>query len=104
MLENHAHKEDVIVVFFDERQSILNPPCYNYIALKEFLDQADPGQLKTGRPILVLLDDRRDHSVGDESMRNWESDKYARQPPEGDDIKRLVFDEGGLFTKLRENV
>ena len=104
VLENHAHKADVMDAFFDEPQSILNPPCYNYVALKEFLDRADPGHLKTKRPILALLDDRREHSGGDGSMRNWESDRYARQPPEGDDIKRLVFGEGGLFKKLRENV
>lgn len=104
MLENPASTTDLIDAFFDEHQSILNPPCYNYVALKEFLQQADLQHLTTGRPALALLDDRREHSGGDGSMRNWESDRYARQPPPGDNVQRLVFDEGGLFTKLRENV
>jgi hypothetical protein len=104
VLENPASTANLIDAFFDEHQSILNPPCYSYVALKEFMVQADLQHLSTSRPVLALLDDRREHSGGDGSMRNWESDRYARQPQSGDNVQRLVFDEGGLFTKLRENV
>jgi hypothetical protein len=104
VLENPASTADVIDTFFDEHESILNPPCYNYVALKEFMVKADLQHLTTSRPALALLDDRREHSGDDGSMRNWESDWYARQPQPGDNVQRLVFDEGALFTKLRENV
>jgi len=104
VLENPASTADLIDAFFDEHESILNPPCYNYVALKEFLVKADLQYLTTRTRNLALLDDRRDDSGGDGCMRNWESDRYARQPQPGDDVQRLVLDEGALFTKLRENV
>jgi hypothetical protein len=104
VLENPATTADLIEAFCDEHESILNPPCYNYVALKEFLHQADLQHLNTGRPVLALLDDRREQSGGDESMRNWESERYSRHPLAGDGVERLTFDEGGLFTKLKENV
>jgi hypothetical protein len=104
VLENPASTADLIDAFFDEHESILNPPCYNYVALKEFLVQADLQHLTTSRPALTLLDDRREDSGGDGSMRNWESDRYARQPLSGENVQRLVLDEGALFTKVRENV
>jgi hypothetical protein len=103
VLENPATTAQVVEAFCDEQESILNPPCYNYVALKEFLDQADVQHLATSRPVLALLDDRREQS-GNEAMRHWESDKYARQPLPGENVERLTFDEGGLFRKLKENV
>ena len=104
VLENPATTAALIEAFCDEQESILNPPCYNYVALKEFLRQADFQHLNSGRPVLALLDDRREMSGADESMRNWESDGYTRRPSEGDSVGRMSFNEGGLFTKLKENV
>lgn len=104
VLEEPEHKADLLKSFFDEDPNISNPPCYNYVALKEFLKRADPRQLNRSRPVLALIDDRRDHSGLDGSMRNWDSDDYALKRLEGHDTKRSVFDEGGLFRKLRENV
>jgi hypothetical protein len=104
VLENPASAADLIDAFFDKHESILNPPCYNFVALKEFLVKADFQHLTTRRPNLALLDDRREDSGGDGSMRNWESDQYARQPQPGNNVQRLVLDEGVLLTKLRENV
>jgi hypothetical protein len=104
VLENPASTADLIEAFFEEHDSILNPPYYNYVALKEFLAQADLQHLTTSKPALALLDDRREESGNDGSMRDWESDRYARQPPSGENVQRLVLDEGALFTKLRENV
>jgi hypothetical protein len=104
VLENPASNAELIDAFFDEHDSILSPPCYNYVALKEFLLKADLHHLITRRPILALLDDRREDSGADGSMRNWESDQYARYPQPGDDVQRLVLNEGALFAKLRENV
>jgi hypothetical protein len=103
-VEDPATTAKIIEAFFDEPESILDPPCYNFVALKEFLHQADFQNRATTRPILALLDDRRDQSGGHESMRNWESEKYARRPPKGDSVERLTLDEGRLFTKLKENV
>lgn len=104
VLENPATVADLFEAFFDEHQSILNPPCYNYVALKEFLSRADLHQLNARRPALALLDDRRELSGDEGSMRNWESDRYARQPSPGDSVERSVFDESGLLKKLKENV
>jgi hypothetical protein len=104
VLENPASTAALIEAFFDEHQSILNPPCYNYVRLKEFLQEADLQHLSTSGRVMALLDDRREDSGGDGSMRNWESDRYARQPPEGSNVARLAVDESALFTKLRENV
>jgi hypothetical protein len=103
LLENPASTEALLEVFFDEeRDDILNPRCYNYVALKDFLQRADLQQLTIGRPILALIDDRQEQT--DESNRNWESEKYARRPPRGHNVNRLVLDEGDLFRKLNENV
>lgn len=104
VLENPATTAALIEAFCDEHASILNPPCFNYVALKEFLQQADLQQLNTSRPILALLDDRQERSGSDELMRNWESETYVRQPRPGEDVNRLTFDERGLFLKLKENV
>ena len=107
VLENPATTQALIDAFCDpeDRPEILDPPCYNYMALKSFLRQADLQELVSGRAHLALLDDRRDHSGGDDySMRNWESERYTKQQLPGHDVKRLTLDEGGLFTKLKENV
>jgi hypothetical protein len=104
VLENPANTAALIEAFFDDQESLLNPPCYNFVALKEFLKPADLQHLTVSRPSLALLDDRREGSGGTESMRNWESDAYCRNPPEGVDVERNVFDEKGLFRKLKENV
>lgn len=104
VLENPATTAELIEALCDKKESILTPPCYNYVALREFLNQANLQHLNTRRPLLALLDDRREQSGSAGSMRDWESDRYARRPPPGDNVQRLVFDEGGLFTKLKENV
>jgi len=104
VLENPAATAQLIDAFFDEQESILDPPCYNFVALKEFLHQGDLQCLNIARPILALLDDRRDQPGGHGLMRDWDSEKYARLPPPGDSVERLTLDEGRLFTKLRENV
>jgi hypothetical protein len=104
VLENPGTTEQLIEAFCDEQESILNPPCYNEVALKDFLRKADLQDLNTARPVLALLDDRREQSGNDGSMRNWESDRYAREPLPGDCVERLIFDEGRLFLKLKEHV
>lgn len=83
---------------------MLKPPCYNCVALRNFLRQADLHNISTGRPKLALIDDRREVATGENSTRNWESQSYIRYPPPGDSIQRLALDEGELFKKLQENV
>lgn len=91
-LAPEAH-QTVIEAFFKELGSRLDPPQYKYVALRRFLEQADPDDLvgptapsRCSMP-LVLLDDRRDDTgwVGmdgeQHSARNWEG--YVSYPPAG---------------------
>ena len=85
--------QTVIDAFLQELSSRLDPPQYRYIALRQFLEQANPNDLTAQAPqsrynaASVLLDDRRDdtgwHGMDGEqhSARNW--DDYISYPPAG---------------------
>ena len=95
--------------------SRLDPPQYNYSALRDFLDQASEDDLRTApTPIqyarnIIVLDDRRDnsgwHDVGGHRhlARDWNS--YANgYPPPGENIQCMMLNPGDLYRKLLTKV
>ena len=95
--------------------SRLDPPQYNYSALRDFLAQASETDLRTApTPIqyarnIIVLDDRRDSSgwqdVGGHRhlARDWNS--YANgYPPPGENIQCLMLNPGDLYRKLLTKV
>lgn len=106
-----ANTMTLIQEFFDVQPSILDPPCFNFRALKMFLAIADFEEAKAASqsaPIsprkIALVDDRRDRMGGEELVRNWESETYSRRPPEGHDIFIEALDEVELYAHLLQKV
>lgn len=128
--------EDLVTSFLGFCASHLDPLCFNFEALENFLRLAEPNNLieatsATSLIRLALVDDRRDPTgiegvdqdldgwstadlaregllkIGDNRVRkfngqrrDWKSEKYARQPPRGDFVRREVLDEQSLYTRL----
>ena len=95
--------------------SRLDPPQYNYSALRDFLDQASENDLRTAPTPsqyarnIIVLDDRRDntgwHDVGGHRhlARDWNS--YANgYPPPGENIQCMMLNPGDLYRKLLTKV
>lgn len=103
-----AH-QTIIEAFFKQLGSRLDPPEYKYVALRKFLEQANPDDL-VAQPLplrhstpLVLLDDRRDDTGwlgmdGEQhSARNW--DGYASYPPAGSCQFTALMHAGQLYQR-----
>ncbi|MCJ1387324.1 hypothetical protein MMC18_000166 [Xylographa bjoerkii] len=103
-----------ITAFLHEQRSRLDPPDYNYVTLRAFLEQArdidlikDPPMAPDNR-IIALLDERRDPTgwldiFGDHHpARDWEG--YASQPPEGEHRPMLILNACDLYRNLQTSV
>ncbi|KAL9625601.1 MAG: hypothetical protein Q9160_000314 [Pyrenula sp. 1 TL-2023] len=106
-----ASTETLIQKFFKVQPSILDPPCFNFRALKTFLGMADFKEAKAtsqsapiSRRKVALVDDRRDRMGGEELVRNWDSETYSRRPPEGHEIFVEALDEVELYAHLLQKV
>lgn len=110
-----ANDGSMISTCINQVPSRLDPPQYNYSALRDFLDQASENDLRTApTPIqyarnIILLDDRRDnsgwHDVGGNRhlARDWNS--YAHgYPPPGENIQCMMLNPGDLYRKLLTKV
>ena len=133
--------QDFITTFLELGGSSLDPPCFNFEAVRDFLRQANAPQ--TNAPAtaqqdwrLALIDDRRDPAGIEEvevaarlepadmardglvrisgnrfrrfsgQRRDWESLKYAEQPPTGDSTSafRRLLTVQGLQDRLQTRV
>ena len=103
-----AH-QTIVEAFFKQLGSRLDPPQYKYVALRRFLEQANPDDLvaqslpsRHSMP-LVLLDDRRDDTgwLGmdgkQHSARNW--DGYVSYPPAGSCQFTAMMHAGQLYQR-----
>ena len=112
-LAPEAH-QTIIDAFFKELASWLDPPQYKYIALRNFLEQANPNDLIASAPPsryispVVLLDDRRDDTgwLGTDgeqhSARNWDS--YVSYPPVGSCQYTALMHAGELYQRQLASV
>ena len=106
--------QSIVSIFLKEQKSGLDPPQYNYTALRLFLEKANEGDLLQNPPTsqnsthVALVDDRcdrtgwQDISKQHHSARNW--DIYARNPPSGDCQQLYLLNAGDLYRRFRTNV
>lgn len=110
VVENPTDTRTIVDAFLDIRKGALDPPEFSHEALEEFLYKGDLRFLATSTSPtihpekLAFLDDRRDETGGPELTRNWESEKYARYPPEGHDDFTKALSVRDLYKKLKEKV
>ena len=106
--------QTIISAFLEEQSSRLDPPQYNWTALRSFLEAAGnvtwsdvPSSPSQNAP-LALLDDRRDDTGWQDingaqhSARNW--DEYAEYPPPGESRVSGLFSPGELYRKQLRSV
>ena len=106
--------QTVVTAFLQEQSSRLDPPQFNYTALRDFLGAAGnvvwssiPSLPQHNAP-LALLDDRRDDTGWQDingehhSARNW--DRYAEYPPQGANRVSGLFNSGELYRKQLRSV
>ncbi len=108
-------EETIIEAFLSQFGSRLDPPQYNHTALRNFLEEANEGDLKLN-PIPtqhnqtnILLDDRRDDTGWQDIAnvrhfaRDWNS--YAGgYPPEGENVLSSLMNAGDLYKKRLNSV
>lgn len=86
----------------------LESPEFYSDLLRAFMNDGNLVHLRAPRglvdDVVALVDDRRDPAGQYETHRNWESNKYLEDPPEGDKVKVTALSEHGLFHRLREKV
>lgn len=103
-----APNQSRIDAFLEARKPRLQPSQCTHTALRLFLSRINhPDQDGTfaaddDAGEIVLLDDRRDDTVGEHSWRNWEG--YRRHPPEGRDIWAKSLSSMGLYERLSKEV
>jgi hypothetical protein len=121
--QNHDHEshrltpEDqasTVITFIKQFSSRLDPPQYNYTALRDFLEKANEDDLKAIQgstqddEIRILLDDRRDDTGWEVSgTRHWARDwnSYAGgYPPEGQNVVSSMMNAKGLYRKQQQSV
>ncbi|KAL8723308.1 MAG: hypothetical protein Q9225_000360 [Loekoesia sp. 1 TL-2023] len=118
-LKTHNHEnnrltpdggETIVEAFLNQFSSRLDPPQYNYMALRRFLEKASEDDLRTNTTSTqydqknVLLDDRRDDTGWRDVnkirhfARDWNS--YAEgYPPEGENILQTPMNAKELYSK-----
>ena len=106
--------ESIVTAFLKEQRSGLDPPQYQYTALRAFLDKANEADLVINPPAgpyalkVALVDDRCDRTgwqdVSGEHYpaRNW--DLYAPFPPPGDFQHLDLLNAGKLIERCKANV
>ena len=106
--------ESIVHAFLRWERFGLDPPLYNFAALRNFLDkakEADLLQQLAGPPYtpeIALIDDRCDRTGWRDTLdrhhaaRDW--NLYARYPPSGECQQSSLLTAKGLFQKLAENV
>jgi hypothetical protein len=104
ILDDPQDTLSLVSELLDIRSSRLDPPCFTYKRLQDFLLRAELRQLKLQCPPalsrLALVDDRRDRHAIDELIRNWESEGYALRPSGGLDVFTEALDERELYRRL----
>lgn len=121
--QNHDHEshrltpedqDSIVTTFIKQFDSRLDPPQYNYTALRDFLEKANEDDLKAMQgstqddEIRILLDDRRDDTGWEVSgTRHWARDwnSYAGgYPPEGQNVVSSLMNAKGLYRKQQRSV
>lgn len=100
--------QDQITAFLETRTPRLQPPQFNYVALRRFLEQGDEAGYKANSPTanyinpVAWIDDRRDNTGWSDfskrdhhSARDWNG--YASYPPQGDKVNTLYLNPKELF-------
>ncbi|KAI4186791.1 MAG: hypothetical protein L6R41_003246 [Letrouitia leprolyta] len=111
----HDDGETIIDAFLNQFSSRLDPPQYNYVALRRFLEEASQDDLETTSTVAqydqrnILLDDRRDDTGWQDVnqvrhfARDWNS--YAGgYPPEGNNIFQASMNARELYGKRSKSV
>ena len=107
-------QESIVTKFIKQFGSRLDPPQYNYAALRDFLDQASEDDLQDGSinpqhdVLSILLDDRRDDTGWEVAgTRHWARDwnSYAGgYPPEGQGVVKSMMNARDLYKKQLRSV
>ena len=107
--------ETIVEAFLNQFRSRLDPPQYNYIALRRFLEKASEDDPNVNSPSTqyvqknILLDDRRDETGWEDInkiryfARDWDS-HAGGYPPEGTNISQKIMDARELYTKRLKSV
>ena len=99
--------QDLVSAFFEAFAGILDPPQYNCALLRNFLRSANHAALKNASLMpekSMIVDDRRDTTVGVNSTRDWSSDFYRKRPQKGDDVFSECVNVCELHTRLKKHV
>ena len=112
-IEREPH-ETALDAFFQVHKSRLDPPQYNYIALRKFLADARENDIVRPSPFygqqqqLALVNDRRDITAWVDVAGNRKSacawDGYSKYPPQGENVWLETLNAHELYTRLKMSV